>query len=216
MINMKTIITSLLLMASIGLSAQKPAMRTIFTNMPDTLLSHLSNGNRLDLVDFVESGMEAKVADKLGDSVVLSKLTPDYLFLRLSAASSVEMKILPYGGKNPGPSATYIICMVSTVGNEIKESAVRFYTTDWKPIEILRQLEFGPSDFIADTKVISDESIRFLIDKLCPLMISASLSPDTTDLTLKLSIPLISDEDKDKIKALYTPKILKWDGKIFK
>ena len=212
--NIKTIITLLLFPMSIQLFAQEVSMRTIFVNMPDTLLPYMSSGNKLDLIDFAESGMEAQVNDNLGDSVTLTKLTHDYLYLRLSPSSSVELKILPYHGNSFRDSL--IICMVSSVGSDIKESSVQFYTTGWKSMKSLVPIKFEISNFMVEDHTVSDERLRILTDKLCPFMVSANLSPETTDLILKLSIPRLTEEDKGEIGSLFIPKTLKWNGNTFK
>lgn len=90
-------------------------MRDVFSQMPDSLLPYLSHNNKLDLIDFVESGMESQVTNSFDEKTRLLKLTPDYLLLQASDMSTVQLKLLRASAAHPD-STTAVVCMVSTYG----------------------------------------------------------------------------------------------------
>ena len=58
------------------LVAQTPQtkMRDIFAQAPDSIFAMLSHNNKLDLIDFAEANMEARVRNILDEDVILEQL----------------------------------------------------------------------------------------------------------------------------------------------
>ena len=54
-------------------------MRDVFKQMPDSLIPYLSSNNRLDFIDFIDSKMDAEVANSLGGKSRMQKLTDKYV-----------------------------------------------------------------------------------------------------------------------------------------
>lgn len=215
----KSLILVFLLFVRVSLcSAQSVTMRDMFIQMPDSLLPYLSHNNKLDLVDFIESGMESEVTNTFDDRTNLLKLTSDYLHLQSSDASSVEMKLLPTDGLAPD-SAKYIICVVSTFGEVYMASTVKLYTPQWIPIGIMN---FVPSDYedrlTERPDTMSQERFMVLRQSLYPLMLVASLSENDRTLTLRACPqPLPSDNDNNMdINLILRQITLKWNGINFK
>ena len=117
-----------------NLYAQGVKMRDVFSQMPDTLLPYLSQNNKLDMMDFMESGMTADIVNGFDEHTCMTTLTDDYIRISLSPASSIEMKLLSTDKMLPD-SADCILCMVRTVGTVQKSSTVRFYTSKWTEIK---------------------------------------------------------------------------------
>jgi hypothetical protein len=103
-------------------------MSDLLKAMPDSLTPYLSANNRLDLIDFKAAGMKAEVSNALDGKTTLTTLTDRYALMALSEASKMEMLLLD-------KAASQVLCVVSTYGMDIQESVVRFYTTDWQPLE---------------------------------------------------------------------------------
>ena len=75
-------------------SADSLTIKTVFMEMPDSILPYLSRNNCLDFVDFVASGMKAQVDNELGGKSVMTALTDDSLSIQLNAVSKVDMLLL--------------------------------------------------------------------------------------------------------------------------
>ena len=105
-------------------------MRDVIVHMPDSVLALLTSVNRADCVDFREADMPAKVSNRLGGTTELVTLTDDYALWQYTAASQVEMKLLPTN------DSTSIICLVHTVQNPVPDSHIRFFDQTWAPLAV--------------------------------------------------------------------------------
>ena len=81
--------------------------KSYFIAMPDSL-TLLSNVNRADCIDFMESNMKAEVTNRLGQKSEMKILTKDYIFIQTSPQSSWQMKVLPLNKKKN------VLCVITT------------------------------------------------------------------------------------------------------
>ena len=119
------------LLLALEISAQT-TVRDMLKSMPDSLIPYLSENNRLDMIDFMESDMDAVVTNSLGGKSQLLKLTDQYASIKLSEASSVAMRLLDVS--TPVDSLSQILCLVRTYGSDIRESSIEFYSLAWRPL----------------------------------------------------------------------------------
>ena len=124
------------LFAALGTNAQD--MKQLFINMPDTIMPLLTRVNREDFGDFLDSGMAAIVKNRFGENAQMTTLTKDYLFIKDTSASNVEMKLLPIN------DSISVICEVRTFKAPLPDSSIRFYSSKW---ERLDEKEFLDNDF---------------------------------------------------------------------
>ena len=108
------------------LSAQ--SMRTLFVQMPDSIMPFLTKNNREDCVDFIDANMLARVTNRLDTKSELLQFTFDYLHLKTSEAGSMQIKMLPVDGDT-------ILCVINTVCAEACDSRIAFYTRNWQPLD---------------------------------------------------------------------------------
>ena len=108
----------------------------LFISMPDSLLPLLSQNNRLDMLDFMEAGMEAEVTNLLNGRSVMTLLTADSLSVQLTEASRLDLKLVQPAAHGVGP----IVRVIYTYGNdtELADRRVKDYTRDWVPCPDLR------------------------------------------------------------------------------
>lgn len=123
---MRQFLFSMLLMLANGAFAQMK-MSEALKSMPDSLLTYLSQNNRLDCIDFREANMKAEVRNELDGKSELLQLTNNYAFFQLSAASTVELGLLDADGQQ-------FICMIQTYGTDLRESVVSFFNTSWQQL----------------------------------------------------------------------------------
>jgi hypothetical protein len=175
-------------------SLKAQTMRDVVKLMPDTLTPLLTHNNLLDFPDYLDSQMKAEVTNRLGGTSEMKRLTDDFAEINLTSATSLQLKLLLKGkGK--------VVCLIRTftINDSIGDSQVQFYTTDWKLLPIKKHL--------------SSFSVHDQAAFMC-----ASLSAETTDLTLRWSYPLSIEFDgqsEKKVKA-GQPTVLKWNGKQYK
>ena len=197
--------------------AQYSVMRDVFSQMPDSLLPYMSHNNRLDLIDFAESGMEAEITNSFDEQVRLTKLTSNYLRLELSKASSVEMKLLPTEDLLPDTTKT-IICLVYSFGEKTPFSNIRFYTSKWLPLSIENPITAHSDKLIIKPDTMGIELFDELRNYLMPLYVSASISETNDVITMKASsqgtMPI--DNKSKCLNDIIKQISIEWDGKTFK
>lgn len=122
---MKRVVVSAMLLVVAGVTSAQIGMRDVFANIPDTILPLMSRNNRLDCIDFIENGVEARVKNFFDDSVVLESLTTDYLRLTTSGKGQTEMKLVPCG--------TDTLVVVNRIfRGPVEDSQVTIYTMSWQ------------------------------------------------------------------------------------
>ena len=82
----KLLCTGLLAVASMTAMADSDLLKTLFAEMPDTIIPYLTHNDSLDLMDFMDSDMKAEVNNNLGGKSQMTKLTPDTISIQLSEA----------------------------------------------------------------------------------------------------------------------------------
>ena len=134
-------------------SAQDLMIRDVFKQMPASLLPTISENNRLDMLDFMDSKMKAEVKNRLGGTSEMTALTDSTLTIRMSNALQVDMLLLESGSS--ASSDKEIICLIETFGCDSLslESTVRYFTTSWQPIPQTPQLSVSDQNTISSKKV---------------------------------------------------------------
>ena len=144
---MRVALFCLSMMLSSVLQAQS-LLRTLFKEMPDSIVPYLSKNNRLDMLDFWDSNMKMDVRNQLDGRSQLTSLNDTYLQLHLNDVSELELVVLDM--VQPVDSASQIVCLIHTLGGDIKESTVRFYSVKWKPLPAERYISLPQEMFVAD------------------------------------------------------------------
>ena len=137
----RLLIASLLATATLSALADTLTIKTLFKEMPDSVIPYLSRNNRLDFIDFMESGMNAEVTNNLGGKSQMTALTDDSISIRLNEACQVVFMLLTT--THDVDSCRQVVAVVRTVGrnNDIQESEQpQFYTVNWKPLPVAPQL----------------------------------------------------------------------------
>jgi len=192
-------------------NAQDFGMREVFKLMPDSLVPALTKNNRLDMIDFIDSKMEADVKNKLDEHSKLTVLTDNYLHLDISEVSTIELRLLPSSTALPDSSDS-VVCMVQTLNVGNGESVVELYTSKWRK---LRTVALQPAPIVLPDTMNTERKDEIL-SLTGQMMCTATLSPTQDTLTVSPTFPLISTEDKAAIEPYMRSLTLKWDGMNFK
>ncbi|MBR6806702.1 MAG: DUF3256 family protein [Bacteroidaceae bacterium] len=204
---MKRYITILLLSLLMALPAMAQNMRTLFVGMPDSIIPLLTETNRADCVDFIDAGMRAQVSNRLNGKSELLQLTDDYLKLKMSSHSSLEMKLLP---RIEGDT---LICIIRSVCAEACNSIVSFYTKEWKECR-------GDSAYFKYPQIKeffnAGDSLGKVLDIADIYLVQLSLSPANTDVEATYTMPAYMSKADSAFVSKYLQKIVyRWDGKRF-
>lgn len=184
--------------------ARGQSMREVFAAMPRSVCVWLSHDDRLDLIDFKESGMRARV-ETAGGVVELEVLTDRYACLRTSSASRVELRLLE--GKKG-----CLVCGVFTYLTPVEESCVRFFTPTWEEVDGRKLVEEPRvEDFI---KAGTDRDVAGRIEKMVG-GIGGRLSADEESLTFSLDVWGQNGALKEELEGCLEDVVLRWNGKRF-
>ena len=115
-------------------SAQDLKMRDVFRQMPDSLMPYLTQNNRLDFIDFIDSDMKAEVTNMMGGVSEMTALTDDSLSIRMSDALRVDMLLLDLDV--PVDTIRQVVVFVETFLTDsiYGESVSKTYSIDWQPV----------------------------------------------------------------------------------
>ena len=202
----KTMITLLLVcICGAGISAQQA--KDCFINMPDSLLPLLTAVNRADCIDFLGSKMKAEVTNRFGSKSEMTGLSADYIRIKMTDSSSWQMKLLP------ASDSTRVICVVATACAPTCDSAIRFYSTDWKELPSPDFLTSPTIKNFISTPDTVGYSVQDAIQRIDLLLMDASLSPTDNSLTFTFNTPeYIGTEIADKLKPyLHSPLVYVWE-----
>ena len=188
-------------------------MKSVFIAMPDSITPLLSQVNKEDCVDFLDSNMKAEVTNRFGGKAEMKVLTDDYVLMQTTPGSTLEMKLFPVN------DSTKVVCMVKTVCASACDSEIRFYASDCSK-------ELSKDDFLQQPDVeafyLPQDSVTeeyTLIRKKADMdLMKASLSKDATSLTFIYTTPeYMNKDDKEKLLPYLRkePIVLQWqEGKF--
>ena len=203
----------LILLSFCALSATAQDMKSVFIAMPDSIAPLLTQVNKEDCVDFLDSNMKAEVTTRFGGTAEMKVLTEDYVFLQTTPSSTLEMKLLPVN------DSTKVVCMVKTVCASACDSEIHFYTSDWKGKMAVGDFLQKPEQeaFYLPNDSVTEESV--LIRKKADMhLMKASLSKEDASLTFIYTTPdYLNKEDKKQMLRYLNPNpvVFQWkDGKF--
>ena len=125
----------LLVFASLELQAQEVNLRDVFRQMPDSILPYLTETNRLDMMDFMDSHMKARVQNKFEGYSEMLALSDDSLTIQMSSMLRLTLRLVPVMDEIDG--SRQLICLERIVGKtaEIVHTTRTFYSVLWRKLE---------------------------------------------------------------------------------
>ncbi|MBP3756138.1 MAG: DUF3256 family protein [Prevotella sp.] len=187
--------------------AHAQAIEQWWLGMPDSLLGYMNKSKRIEAMDYQHMGLKIDVTNLLKGSTTVDTLTNEFLQVKLSEAALLQMRLLPKDSDS-------VVCVVKTLFAPEAESSVAFYDRNWKRVgQLTADTLAAPFLSRPDTMATGrfDELSR-LVD---PVMVKCTLSVSDATLTQELSLPLLTKEEKQAIKAIVKQRKLKWNGERF-
>lgn len=131
---------SMVLLPSVG------AARTIadfLASEPGNVFPLLTRTNRLDLVDYYNSGQTVAVPNNLGGTSQFIELDSVYLKLQTSESRVVEMRMLTTGTRDT------VIVVIETVMTPVPDSRLTLWNSKWQMLRTDRHFKMpGIDDFL--------------------------------------------------------------------
>ncbi len=189
-------------------SVDAKSLRELWLAMPDSLLPTLDKNLRLELLDLVDMKVKPEVKNLLEEECRMDTLTSDFLEVTTSPLEKVQMCLLPM---ETGDS---ILCVVKKILGPAMESEVRFYDSQWNESEGNGYL---PSDISQLSKylkekpdTLDEDKYRELVSLIEPVMVSVTFSNLSDTLVFSVSIPLASNDEKEKLNSILLQRKFKW------
>ena len=196
----KTLIIICLLTCWLCASAQ--SLREVWIEMPDSVLPYLSKSQRTELADYVEMKADPAVLNTFGDSVRIERMTKNYLLLRASNVSFLEIKLLDDN----------TLALVQTWKAPAAESKLSLFNLQWQPKKMVVECK---ENFVKPV-AMSDEEFNDLQSLMVPRLKEYHLLVDNNSLSVSWNYPLLSKKDVKRVADLLKPQILSWTGRDFR
>ena len=196
----KTLIIICFLTCWLCVSAQ--SLREVWIEMPDSILPYLSKSQRTELADYVEMKAEPVVLNVFGDSVRIERMTNNYLLVKASEVTLLEIKLLDNN----------TLALVQTWKAPAAESKLSLFDLQWQPKEAV--VEYNENIVKPDT--MTYEEFNDLKSLMYPRLKEYRLSPENNSLSVSWNYPLLSKKELKRMVDLLKPQVLNWTGRDFR
>lgn len=181
-------------------------LRTLFVEMPDTLLPLLTTNDRKDLIDFWDARMTTPVTNRLDGKSRITALTDDFLSLNLTGSSSMQIKRLPCseGGDT-------LLCVINTVGGKVSNSRLRIFDNSWREVDVCYFERPAIKDFFTPS-----DSVAEALDICDIYLVRLSLSAGNDTLRAYYTMPhYMTRADSARIAPQLRTLYYRWTGRRF-
>lgn len=126
----------LLLCIVTPLQAQTPLKaRDVFRQMPDSILPYLTENNRLDMLDFMDSHMKARVQNQFDGYSEMLSLADDSLTIQMSSVQRLTLHLLT--AETAVDGSRQLICLERMIGKPAEQTQTKrsYYSVLWRKLE---------------------------------------------------------------------------------
>lgn len=216
-VSLKLLMSLILMLTAFSLHIPGKTIAEIWKTMPDTIIPYLDQQQCQEMPSYASMHVDGSVDNMLGGKCRMDTLTDSYAHVRLNAAKSIQLKLLPVSNQDT------IVCLVETwlissAGNDslpCGESTIRFFTQAWKELPASRFLGAPSVNDLAGMltarpDTMSEQTYKTLKEKLDPQMVLAEISAEDNTLQLRMSCPLLADEEDKELHQILVTRQLSW------
>ena len=191
------------------------SVRRAFLEMPETMLDIVNRRTRSDMLIYYDADSLWQAPNAVEGISVLEKVTPDYLALKITDVSRLDIKVLPYGKKGADiVAAAYTL----TTPDSVADTELRFFDSNMQMLPTYTYLQAPEMrDFFSlpkGAKISMKE-----IDEIVPFpTVEYILHPHSAELTARMtSLGTLSKENRELVEPYLVKEIIyQWDGKKFR
>ena len=201
-----------ILLGTTAITAQNIA--DVFKKVPESVVYGISDEDKAFLVANTSDSLATIVPSSIYVGVERLAASDDYLSFKTSAAGTTQIKLLPL------VNGSKVVCVVKTVCGKICDSDIRFYTTEWSPIDAGALFPAFNPDWFLKADVDKDSqtyknAVSVIDMNPCKIILSSSGDEAGVEYQIK---NYLSKEDYEILAPylLDEVKILKWDKMSFK
>lgn len=206
---MKKFVTIIILVLVVSLT-KAADLRTLFINMPDSIMPMLTKSERMDFLDYMDSGMRGGVKNRLGGESEMTVLEDNMLTVKTSAAGRLDMVLFT---RNNGKK---LICIIKTVTARYDDSRLSFYNEDWTPVETKTVIKLPQFEDFLTKEAFRNDSLADLKKQSMLRLQSVTANDDALEFRY-ISLDYIG-ENAERFRAWFKAEPLRyiWMGKRFK
>lgn len=184
-------------------------LRTLFINMPDSIMPTLTKSDRMDFLDYMDSGMRARVKNKLGGECEMTLLKDNMLTVNTSQSGRLDMVLFPYKNGNN------LICIIKTVTARYDDSRLSFFTDGWEPVSANGLIEMPMFENYLTKEALKRDSLDVL--KKQSMLRLHSITAVDGGLEFRYTSLEDLGEDAEHYRTWFKPEPLRyiWSGKKF-
>lgn len=186
-------------------------MKDCFKDAPDNVFPLLTHNNRLDMLDFLDSKMDAVVKNVYGESSQLLVMRSNYMKLRSSSSLDMEVMMLPY-------KSDTLLCLVKTYYVPEPESELLFFeSATWTPVQE-KNLVSVPTlkDFLLYPADCSKEAWNRAVARMDMPMLGVTMDEKDLEIHFKLRVDGGFTDNREELKPFLKDEIvMRWNGKRF-
>ena len=146
---------TIIILALMATAGRADNLRTLFITMPDSITPTLTKSDRLDFLDYMDSGMKARVRNKLGGESVMTRFDENMLSIQTSQSGRMDMLLLKRGKDEN------LICIIRTVNAKYEDSRLSFFTEDWKSVPADELIELPVIDDYLTKEALKNDSLDY-------------------------------------------------------
>ena len=201
---------TIIILALMATAGRADNLRTLFITMPDSITPTLTKSDRLDFLDYMDSGMKARVRNKLGGESVMTRFDENMLSIQTSQSGRMDMLLL-----NRGKDEN-LICIIRTATAKYDDSRLSFYTENWEPVPTADLIKLPVLDDYLTKEALKSDSLS-LFKKKSMLRLQA-ITPLNGALEFRYTSLDDLGQDADKYRSWFKPTPLRfnWNGKTLK
>lgn len=128
------LILNVFLMA-LPLYAEHIKARDALSQMPDSIIPYLSKNNRLDLIDFMDSGMKARVQNRFEGYTELVAMDDDSLTIKLNEVTVLKLCVVPVGQEIDGSNQIIHLSFHVGIPADKVDVVNHYYSVMWRPLD---------------------------------------------------------------------------------
>lgn len=199
-----------LIMSMALVSAKSADIRTLFVEMPDSIMPLLTKNNKLDCLDYLDIDMPSNVTNRFGGNSQLKFVKEDMLSVQMTSVSDVDLKLLY------DKDSTLTIVLVETMCGGYCDSKISFYNEKWEKLNCEDIIELPVVEDFVNRKLLKQEEYAKLLAELLYRMFTIDLNPGSDILKVRFSASAaIVDEEKREQLFVVDEICYRWNGKKF-
>lgn len=180
-----------------------------FSMAPVEVMPIISPATRLDMIDYFNSASDKYSANELEGKCRVTALSHDHISVEVSEVSQWNLSVIPFKGDT-------ILMVLNSVDTPTRDTQVRFYKSDWKPVT--DKIFEAPHlrDFIASSK-LPETTVADIANVIPFVLCDITYDDATRILTVRQNFDSYIPEDEyATVRQYMLPEIkYRYNGKRF-